>query len=143
ADILLPWLGRQRAAPERPHVFTLGGFGGLPARTGGRLALTDEGQAVFLDRPWRLLPEKPVPVPDGFLHVSKGLLSPGLTHRPAGEPRDVEIFVFLPRYRGHEENVARELRLAGVRDHALSRGLGAVRGWLRGMLHRRYALPGG
>ncbi len=141
ADILLPRRGRRRATPERPHVFTLGRFDGLPARTGGRLALAGNGRAVFLYRPWCVLPEKSVAVPDGFLHVSKGLLSPGLTHRPAGETRGIEIFVFLPRYRGHEENVVRELRLAGTRDHAFSRGLTTVRGWLRGMLRRRDALP--
>ncbi len=140
-DILLPRRGKRRATPERPHVFTLGRFGGLPARTAGRLALTDDNRAAFVYRPWCVLPERSVAVPDGFLHISKGLLSPGMTHRPAGGTRGVEIFVFLPRYRGHEENVADKLRLAGTRDHALSRGLAAIRDWLRGMLGRRDALP--
>jgi hypothetical protein len=46
------------------------------------------------------------------------------------------LLLFLPRYRGHEESLAGHLKLHGVRDHAVSRGFAAVKGWLRGMLRR-------
>ena len=47
------------------------------------------------------------------------------------------LLLFLPRYRGREEDMAGPLKAAGVRDHALSRGFGAVRGWIGEMLRRK------
>lgn len=136
ADVLLPRRGERMAAPANPHVFTLGRFGGLPARTGGRLALSADGRVVFLHRPFFILPERSVEIPDALLHVSKGLLSPAIARVPE-TGSSMEIFILLPRYRGREEDVVRELRLAGTREHALARGFAAVRNWFRGLLRRR------
>jgi hypothetical protein len=133
ADILLPGRGRKRVTPDQPHAFTLGRVAGLPPRTGGRLLLLDDGTAAFRYRRWCVLDEVTLPLPLGPRQVEKGVLSPSLVHR-AGEPDEVKVLVFLPRYRGHEEAIVRHLKLHGIRDHALARGLGAVKEWVRGML---------
>ncbi|WP_035612396.1 hypothetical protein [Haloferula sp. BvORR071] len=133
ADILLPGRGRRRAAPESPHAFTLGRLGDLPARTGGRVVILDNGSAVFRYRRMCFLEERSVPLPDGHKLVAKGLLSPSLVQRKEAD-KETEILLFLPRYRGHEEMIAGRMKCNGVRDHALSRGFAAVKGWLKDVL---------
>ncbi len=135
ADILLPGRGRRRATPERPHAFTLGKLAGLPPRTGGRLVLLEDGSPAFRYRRWCILDERTIPMPEGTRHVERGILSPSLVHRGAGED-EVTLLVFLPRYRGQEEHLADRLRLHGTRDHALARGFSAFKGWLRDILRR-------
>jgi phage terminase large subunit-like protein len=135
ADILLPWRGRKRATPERPHAFTLGRVAGLPPRTGGRMVLLDDGSMAFRYRRWCVLDERTIPLPDGIRHVEKGLLSPALVHR-AG-PAELKLLLFLPRYRGHEESMVGHLNLHGVRDHSLARGFAAVKEWIAGMVRRK------
>jgi hypothetical protein len=132
ADILLPWRGRKRATPERPHAFTLGRGAGLPPRTGGRMVLLEDGTMVFRYRRWCVLDERSIPLPDGTRHLEKGLLSPALVHRTGEE--EAKLLLFLPRYRGHEESMAGHLKLHGVRDHSLARGFAALKEWLRGVL---------
>ncbi|MCW1886382.1 hypothetical protein OKA04_16715 [Luteolibacter flavescens] len=134
-DILLPWRGKRRATPERPHVFTLGRMSGLPPRTGGRLVLSEDGTAVFRYRRWCVLDERIIPLPEGMRHVEKGIFSPSLIH--AGESSEATLLIFLPRYRGHEETLADYLKLHGVREHAMARGFAAVKGWIGGVLRRK------
>ena len=136
ADILMPGRGRKRATPEAPHAFTLGRLAGLPPRTGGRLVLLEDGSPAFRYRRWCILSERTIPMPEGVRHVERGIISPSLIHRASGQEAEVTLLVFLPRYRGHEESMAERLRLHGTRDHALSRGFAAFRGWLGDMLRR-------
>ncbi len=136
-DILLPWRSKPRATPERPHAFTLGRIGDLPARTGGRIVILEDGSAVFRYRRWCILDERTIPLPQGNRVLAKGLLSPALFHRPSGGGDETKLLLFLPRYRGWEEDMAGHLKAAGVRDTALSRGFGAVRGWIGEMLRRK------
>ncbi len=135
-DILLPRRGKRRATPDAPHAFTLGRLGGLPARTGGRLVVLGDGTTVFRYRRWCILDERSVPLPDGSRLVAKGLLSPSLVQH-GGDAAEVEVLLFLPRYRGHEEAIAGHMRCHGVRDHAFARGFAAVKAWLKEMLRRR------
>lgn len=144
-DVLLPWRAKRRATPERPHAFTLGRIAGLPARTGGRLARTEEGAVVFFYRPWCVLPERTVTLTPGRHEVVKGLLSPAM-FRSGGEGeggggKEQKLVVFLPRYRGHEEKIAAQLQLAGIRDHALARGFAAMKTWLGELLRKGKRLP--
>lgn len=132
-DVLLPWRGRKRATPEQPHAFTLGRVAGLPARTGGRLVLLEDGTMVFRYRRWCVLDEKSIPLPDGRKQVEKGLLSPSLI-LGGGEPGAKKLLLFLPRYRGHEECMAGHLKLHAVREHAVARGFAAVKEWVGGLL---------
>lgn len=134
-DILLPGRGKSRATPEQPHAFSLGRISGVPPRTGGRVELLENGSAVFRYRRWCVLDECIVPLPDGSRHVEKGIFSPSLVHR-AGEADESRMFVFLPRYRGHEELLVKHLNLHGVREHSLVRGFAAVKAWIKGMFRK-------
>ena len=136
-DILLPRRGRRRATPEQPHAFTLGRLAGLPARTGGRMVVMEDGSAVFRYRRWWVLDERNVPLPEGTLHLERGVFSPSLVHRADRE--ECKLLLFLPRYRGHEEKMVGHLKLHGVRDHAMVRGFAAVKGWVKSMLRGRSA----
>ena len=132
-DILLPKRGRKRATPEQPHAFTLGKAAGLPARTGGRMVLLENGTLVFRYRRWCVLDERTVLLPSGPQHLERGLFSPSLVHR-AGQQEQMKLLLFLPRYRGQETMMASHLKLQGVRDHAMVRGFAALKNWLSGML---------
>lgn len=135
ADILMPWRGRRRAKPEEPQVFTLGRMPGLPPRTGGRLVLLEDGGLAFRHRRACVLHQRTVRLPEGSLHVEKGLFAPSLIHQ-AGSGSEARLLLFLPRHRGQEESIVRNLKLHGVRDHAVARGFAALKGWLVGMLRR-------
>jgi hypothetical protein len=126
SDILVPGRSR-RVTPERAHAFTLGRTAGLPPRTGGRLVLLEDGSAAFRYRRWCILDERSIPLPEGQRHVEKGLLSPSLIHSAGGN--ETRMLLFLPRYKGHEEHLARCLRLHGVREHRLARGWAAMKSW--------------
>ena len=135
-DVLLPWRGRKRATPESPHVFTFGGFSGVPARTGGRLVKQEDGSILFRYRRGLVLDVRSIVVPDGARHVEKGLLSPSMLLRENGRNEARKALLFLPRYRGHEERIVEALGLNGIRDHPLQRGFKAAREWLREMVRR-------
>lgn len=141
-DILVPGVGRNGVTPESPHAFTLGKLADLPPRTGGRIVRLDDGSVVFRYRRACFLDERTIPLPNGWRHVEKGLLSPSLIHRDEDQEHFVKLLLFLPRYRGHEEGMVEHLEFHGVRDHAISRGFSAVRGWLSEMLRRKRKLIG-
>lgn len=132
-DILLPSRGRKQATPEQPHAFTFGKTFGLPARTGGRMILLENGSLGFRYRRWCVLDERTVMLPSGTQHLERGLFSPSLVHR-AGEQEQAKLLLFLPRYRGQEASIASHLKLQGVRDHAMVRSWAAFKTWLGGML---------
>ncbi len=132
-DLLLAGRGRKRATPEQPHAFTLGKTAGLPARTGGRMILLENGTLAFRYRRWCVLDERTVVLPSGPQHLERGLFSPSLVHL-AGQQEQTKLLLFLPRYRGQEAMIASHLKLQGVRDHAMVRGFAALKSWLSGML---------
>lgn len=96
---------------------------GVPMRTYGRLINEPEnGRLVFAYKPWLVLPEKTVAVPMTTPSVGKGLFFS--TIRDA----DRTAFVLPPRYRGHEDAVARIYKLeGGVKDAGLLKAWGTLR----------------
>ncbi|MFC7337949.1 hypothetical protein ACFQY0_12225 [Haloferula chungangensis] len=135
-DVLLPWRAKTTATPDRPHVFTLGSIGGLPSRTGGRLAMNGNGDLEFRYRRFCVMPETAVRLPDGERHIAKGLLSPAVFN---GEEKQL---LFLPRYRGREEMLVEVMHFKEVREHRLTRGLAAAKEWIRGALGSRRQIAG-
>jgi hypothetical protein len=98
-------------------MFSGGNLPGVPVRTYGRLVLRTEGQYEFNYHPWLLLPVKTasVPVTREALAVGKGLFFSTITADKAGT-----LFLLPPRYRGHEDTVARAYLMGGgVRDAGL------------------------
>lgn len=96
---------------------------GVPMRTYGRLRHEPEnGKIVFRYRPWLVLPEKSVDVKLGSGCVGKGLFFSTI------RDGDKTAFVLPPRYRDHEEAVARAYALeGGVQDAGLLRAWGALK----------------
>lgn len=96
---------------------------GVPVRTYGRLINEPEnGRLTFVYKPWLVLPEKVVTVTLATPSVGKGLFFSTI--------RDTErtAFILPPRYRGHEETVARIYRIeGGVQDAGLLKAWGTLR----------------
>lgn len=136
-DVLLPWFGRRRATHDRPHAFTLGRFGGLPVRTAGRLGVNEDGSLAFHHRPWGVMAERAVSLPGGEPILAKGLLSPALLVRSTGDQDGTKFLLLLPRYRGREEEISTHFKIREVRDHALARGLAAMKAWWKEQVRRR------
>lgn len=98
-------------------MFAGGNLPGVPVRTYGRLVLRSEGQYEFVYHPWLWLPVKiaSVPVTKDKISVGKGLFFSTIIAEQAGT-----IFLLPPRYRGHEEVVARAYLMGGgVKDAGL------------------------
>jgi MFS family permease len=103
--------------------------GQTPIRTLGRLRRDPLGQLVLDYRPWLVLPQRTQTLPPGQYVVGRGLLFPELRLIHAASSRT--MLWFPPRYRGHEEELARLYELTGVQDVGWLRGLAAVKRWLR------------
>jgi hypothetical protein len=100
-------------------------FAALPVRTRGRLVQRTAGGLEFFYRPWPWLPERRAAVPVGAadLAVGRGLFFSTVM---AGESSTV--FLLPPRYRGHEEMLARAYLMGGgVREAGLRKAWGALR----------------
>jgi len=110
---------RARFVPKENdnRMFAGGNLPGVPPRTYGRLALRTSGGIEFYYRPWLVLPERSAVVANdkAELAVGKGLFFSSIT----ANDRDT-LFLLPPRYRGHEETLARAYLMGGgVRDAGL------------------------
>ncbi|MFI5355812.1 MAG: hypothetical protein ACHQ4G_00610 [Opitutales bacterium] len=98
-------------------MFAGGNLPGVPVRTYGRLVLRSAGNYEFVYRPWLWLSPKvaSVPVTKEKLAVGKGLFFSTITAENIGT-----LFLLPPRYRGHEDVLARAYLMGGgVRDAGL------------------------
>jgi hypothetical protein len=95
---------------------------GVPMRTYGRLLNEEGGRLTFAYKPWMVLPEKTVTLTLVEPSVGKGLFFSTIRDSEAA------AFVLPPRYRGHEEAVARIYALrGGVQDAGLLKAWGTLR----------------
>ena len=96
---------------------------GVPMRTYGYLRHEPEnGKLVFRYRPWLVLPEKALDVKLGSAAVGRGLF---ISSIQSGEST---AFVLPPRYRGHEEALAKACGIeGGVCDAGLLKAWGAMK----------------
>jgi len=107
-------------------VFAGTGLGAAPQRTYGKLSQDDAGKLSFTFKPWMVLPEQTVEVPQAAnLGVGKGAFFSNVTDGA------VEVFVLPPRYRTHEDELATTYGLArGVEPVGLKKAWT----WLTGSL---------
>ncbi|MBK9990311.1 MAG: hypothetical protein IPP19_06155 [Verrucomicrobia bacterium] len=114
---------RFKLQPVENWVFSGGKLKGVPIRTFGRLiADSQKGTAVFAYRPWLFMAERRADVTFTTPLVGKGLFFSTI--------RDGELTFFLlpPRYRTHEEDVARIYTLkGGVQDAGLRKAWSVLR----------------
>lgn len=113
-------------------------FPGVPVRTYGRLVQRTEGGLEFVYRPWLWLPAKmaPVPATPPELAVGAGFLFSDVVAED-GADGERTLFSLPPRYRGHEEAVARAYQMGGgVKPMGLHKAWSALREMLGGRAAR-------
>lgn len=127
---------RSRFEPDAKEnkVFAGEGIKNTPLRTYGRLARTPEGRLRFRYRPWLVLPERQVELPDHPLAVGRGLFFPTIEATVGDDERT--IILLPPRYKGHEEAFARACGIEALTDVGLRRAWGVIKE-LFGFEHQR------
>lgn len=124
-------LRRLRFQPgaESNWMFTARKLQGAPIRTCGRLRHSPDGTLTFEYRPWLVLTRRSFVLPAGTYAVGRGMFYPEIS-RIEGD-RTSAVFILSPRYRAHEEALARACGLKEVRDSGLLKGFNAIWKWLR------------
>ncbi len=119
-------LRRHRFEPDAKEnkVFAGKGIKGTPLRTYGKLSRTEEGKLRFRYRPWLVLPEKQVELPELPLEVGRGLFYPTIVATDGYNERT--IILLPPRYKGHEEAFARACGIDTLTDVGLRRAWGVA-----------------
>ena len=123
---------RRRFSPaENDNAMFAGpNFPGVPVRTYGRLVQRTEGGLEFVYRPWLRLPPRVARVPgeSRALAVGEGLFFSDIV-TTGGDT----LFSLPPRYRGHEEVLARAYLFGGgVRPAGLRKAWGVLREMIGG-----------
>lgn len=108
---------------------------GVPIRTYGRLVKSVHGTFDFVYRPWLVLAPRTAVVPGEARALAVGS---GAFFSEVVDVNDDTVFTLPPRYRGHEEALARAGGMAGVRP------IGLHKAWsqLRALLGGKAAQPG-
>lgn len=107
---------------------------GVPVRTLVLLKKDTAGFPALCYRPWLVLPERQIMMPQEHWVLCKGVLHPTLANRSESEGPLAHSVILLPRYRNLEEAVAKRFGCQEVTDSTLLRGLKAVRQWFVDML---------
>jgi hypothetical protein len=120
-------LRRMRFQPDRSanRMFLAREINKVPARSYGKLLRDEKGGLLLKYRPWLVLPERVLSLPDGRYAVGKGLFYSQIM-RVEGQGLTAAMLL-PPRYRGHEEELVSIYGLAGVQDA----GLRAAFRWLK------------
>ncbi len=102
-------------------------IGQAPARTYGKLSRSENGDLVFDYHPFLVLPRRTLTLPAGNYEAGRGLFYSEILRVEAGSAKT--LILLPPRYRGHEEEVAKIYHFAGVRDV----GIRAAWTWFKGL----------
>ena len=100
-------------------LFTAREISKVPMRTYGRLYQETDGRLLFRFKPWLVLPERVVEVPRDGLVVGKGLFYSEVLGFDKAADRLDTLLLLPPRYRGHEELLARTYHISGTCDVGL------------------------
>jgi hypothetical protein len=109
--------------PTDNPMFAGGNLPGVAVRSLGRLVTRPEGGLEFVYKPWLVLAERRAPVPAATLAVGRGLFLSTIV----ADNGDT-FFLLPPRYRGHEEELVRAVKLAGgVREAGLRKAWSSLK----------------
>jgi hypothetical protein len=97
----------------------------VPARTYGRLCRDGQGKLVLRYRPWLVLPQRTLEIPDGKYEAGRGLFYSEIVRLEGDEAKTA--ILLPPRYLGHEEQLVKIYGFAGTRDV----GVRAMWKWLK------------
>jgi len=99
----------------------------VPARTYGKLSRNEKSELVFGYRPWLVLPPRTLVLPPGNYEAGRGIFYSEILQVEGDSAKT--MILLPPRYRGHEEEVAKIYGLAGVRDV----GIRAAWAWFKSL----------
>ena len=99
----------------------------VPTRTYGKLSRNDKGELIFNYRPWLVLPQRTLTLPTGNYEAGRGVFYSEIL-RVEGDSAKT-VILLPPRYRGHEEEIAKIYHFTGVRDV----GLRAAWAWFKSL----------
>lgn len=102
----------------------------VPVRTYGRLVRSEDGRLSFEYRPWLVLERRKLELPAGRYWIGRCLFFPEIHVQRPDSDAAINLFDLPPRYRGHEEELARAYAMP-VQDMGLLGGLKAAWRWLR------------
>lgn len=122
---------RNRFAPADTDnaMFAGSDLPGVPIRTYGRLAKKAGGGLEFTYRPWLVLAPRSAAVPGEARGLAVGQ---GAFFSDVVDAQERTLFSLPPRYRGHEEALARTYAMSGVKPAGLRKAWSALRGMLGG-----------
>jgi hypothetical protein len=106
--------GRFHPDPKENKMFLGRQIEKAPTRTYGKLSRNEKGELVFNYRPWLILPPRTQILPAGNYEAGRGLFYSEIL-RVEGDSAKT-VILLPPRYRGHEEEIAKIYSFAGTRD---------------------------
>ena len=109
----------------------------VPTRTYGKLVRAESGELLFNYRPWLVLPQRTLVLPAGIYEAGRGIFYSEIL-RVEGDSAKT-VILLPPRYRGHEEEIAKIYNFAGVRDV----GIRAAWAWFKSLFSGKTAAAGG
>ncbi|HLP00668.1 MAG TPA: hypothetical protein VK163_01490 [Opitutaceae bacterium] len=120
-------LRRHRFEPDAKENVVFAGecIKAVPVRTYGRIARMENGRLRFRYRPWLVLPEKQIELADQPLAVGRGLFYPTIEATVGDGERT--IILLPPRYKGHEDALARACGIEEITDVGLRRAWGVLK----------------
>jgi hypothetical protein len=124
--------------PKENAVFAGACIKDVPLRTYGRVARMENGKLRFRYRPWLVFPEKQIELPDHPLAVGRGLFYPTIEATVGDEERT--IILLPPRYKGHEDALARACGIEAITNVGLRRAWGVIKELLGFENRRRRAV---
>ena len=116
---------RFRPDPVTNKVFLGCKLNKVPTRTYGRLCRDGQSKLVLRYRPWLVLPQRSLEIPDGHYEAGRGLFYSEIV-RVEGEDAKT-VMLLPPRYLGHEEELVKIYGFAGTREV----GVRAVWKWFK------------
>lgn len=99
----------------------------VPVRTYGTLCRDGQGNLVVKYRPWLVLPERILTLPEGKYEAGRGMFYSEILRVEGDDAKTV--LLLPPRYRGHEDELVKIYGFAGARDI----GLRAAWQWFKGL----------
>jgi MFS family permease len=100
----------------------------VPVRTYGTLCRDGQGNLILKYRPWLVLPEHVLKLPEGKYEAGRGMFYSEILHIEGDDAKT--ILLLPPRYRGHEDELVKIYGMAGARDI----GLRAAWAWFKSLL---------
>jgi hypothetical protein len=131
-DILSKNHKKLRFNPNKICAFSCRGVSKLPARTYGYLKKSSESTLEFVYKPWLIFPFRKFSLSDkpANYQIGQGLINPVIIKLEENRKSDTVLFRLLPRYKSHEEKLAKALSIYSIRELYIARGMRHIHRWI-------------